>query len=415
MSILLDAVTRNKQQQTSPLPDAVFTPRASYSSPRKAEFPVAKWSLLAVAIALGVGGAWGVANWQPLSSMALLQDNDANNSSTDVNKSGTDGDKAGDVNKSATDAANAIARNVLITGSDPAVSQTQIDRNPSTTATPAPEVSLETPHTVDGTAGFRLAGKVALPREQVLYEQPLSPQGYVNSNMNYVNSSMGYANSNMNYVSSDQSYVNSSISREQVMAANPNTKTDPSYDDYLATSAALAETIRQQSSTENRFYPRTSEPDPIILGANANAQGFATLEALRQQVNAAAVDVGLNTSQSRQDDELVATFQAALKEVEYTNATKTPVTQPKLDPIPKTENDDIPRYGQLAAGLQLQVPEFNIVAHVYSTNASQRWLNVDGAELQEGDLIAGKLKIIAIRPRDVVLDIQGTQFRVPAI
>lgn len=27
MSILLDAVTRNKQQQTSPLPDAVLTPR----------------------------------------------------------------------------------------------------------------------------------------------------------------------------------------------------------------------------------------------------------------------------------------------------------------------------------------------------------------------------------------------------
>ncbi|MGL5669484.1 MAG: general secretion pathway protein GspB, partial [Shewanella sp.] len=78
-------------------------------------------------------------------------------------------------------------------------------------------------------------------------------------------------------------------------------------------------------------------------------------------------------------------------------------------------NDDIPKYGQLPAGLQLQVPEFNIVAHVYSTDASQRWLNVDGAELQEGDQIGGKLKIIAIRPRDVVLEIQGTQFRVPAI
>ncbi|AAN54364.1 general secretion pathway protein GspB [Shewanella oneidensis MR-1] len=368
MSILLDAVTRNKQQQSSALPDAVLTPRPSYPTPRKAAFPVAKLSLLAVAIALGVGGAWGVANWQQSSSMAVLKANDAHKSNT----------YQGAV----------IAEHASKTGSDAVVTQTQINRELSVSATSEPEVSPDTlPQGARGTAGFRLAGKVALPREQVLNEQPLSMQGYVNSNM----------------------------SSAQTLSANPAT-TDPSYDDYLATSAALDETVRRQSSMENMVEPQeVAEPEPIMLGASANGQGLATLEALRQQVNAAAVDVGLDTTQSRKDDELVATFQDALKDVEYVNAAKTPVTEPKLDPIPKTENDDIPKYGQLPAGLQLQVPEFNIVAHVYSTDASQRWLNVDGAELQEGDMIVGKLKIIAIRPRDIVLDIQGTQFRVPAI
>jgi len=366
MSILLDAVTRNKQQQSSALPDAVLTPRASYPTPRKAAFPVAKLSLLAVAIAVGVVGAWGIANWQQSSSMVVLKANDAHKSNT----------YQGAV----------IAAHASKTGSDAVVNQT--NRELSTSATSEPEVSPDThPQDARGTAGFRLAGKVALPREQVLNEQPLSMQGYVNSN----------------------------ISSAQTLSANPAT-TDPSYDDYLATSVALDETVRQQSSMENMIEPQeAAEPEPIMLGANANGQGLATLEALRQQVNAAAVDVGLNTAQSRQDDELVATFQDALKDVEYGKAAKVPVTEPKLDPIPKTENDDIPKYGQLPAGLQLQVPEFNIVAHVYSTDASQRWLNVDGAELQEGDMIAAKLKIIAIRPRDVVLDIQGTQFRVPAI
>lgn len=46
MSILLDAVTRNKQQQSSALPDAVLTPRPSYPTPRKAAFPVDRKSVV---------------------------------------------------------------------------------------------------------------------------------------------------------------------------------------------------------------------------------------------------------------------------------------------------------------------------------------------------------------------------------
>ncbi|MGL5486364.1 MAG: general secretion pathway protein GspB, partial [Shewanella sp.] len=215
MSILLDAVTRNKQQQSSALPDVVLTPRASYPTPRKAAFPVAKLSLLAVAIALGVGGAWGIANWQQSSSMAVLKANDAHKSNT----------YQGAV----------IAAHASKTGSDAVVNQT--NRELSTSATSEPEVSPDThPQDARGTAGFRLAGKVALPREQVLNEQPLSMQGYVNSN----------------------------ISSAQTLSANPAT-TDPSYDDYLATSVALDETVRQQSSMENMIEPQeAAEPEPIM-------------------------------------------------------------------------------------------------------------------------------------------------------
>lgn len=355
MSILLDAVTRNKQQQLSPLPDAVLTPRTNYPESRKASIPLVKLSLLALAVAIGVGVAWGVSvleqSEKSLSVMAGL--------ATPIKQNAP--------------AANLSPVNPPQTASATEVTESQIvDANSS---------------------GVRLAGKVALPRIQELPQVGNMQAGQV--------------------LAVTTGYVN-------------NPQRDPSYDDYLATSAqvdANTRTIQQLNTDEsnvlNQFeqpeYQEMPEQEPIILGANPNRQGLAQLEALRQQVSAAAVDVGLETNQSREDDKLVSTFQDALKKVEYGNSAKTPVTQPKLDPIPKQESDDIPKYGQLPAGLQLQVPEFNIVAHVYSTDPNKRWLSVDGAELQEGDKISGKLTIISIRPRDVVLEIQGTQFKVPAI
>lgn len=170
--------------------------------------------------------------------------------------------------------------------------------------------------------------------------------------------------------------------------------------------------------------------EPVILGANANEQGKALLASLQNEVQQAAKDVGLSTktevtkveTQAKQiesrhgaDNNLLAAFEQALKEVEAEKSVAKPVTKPKLDPIPATPKDTIPSYGQLPAGVQLQVPEFNINAHVYASDPSQRWLNVDGQELQQGDKINGKLDIIEIRPRDIVLAIDGYQFKVPAV
>lgn len=368
MSILLDAVTRNKQQQSSPLPDAVLTPRANYPQPHQTGIPVAKLSALALAIALGVGVAWGVAM---LRQTEFLQ--------TELRQSEKPPVGVSAMTVETTPTTQTAVQN--------AVQGTVKD---SEQATMAAQISA----TQDINTGIRLAGKVALPRAQELNGGASVVQAPANANI----------------------YGVSSIPQNR----------DPSYQDYLATSAAVDATTPDSSpysvTDENGISPaelvqtpESQSQEPIMLGAGANSQGLEQLEALRQQVSAAAADVGLETNQSRQDDQLVATFQDALKDVEYVKAAKTPVTEPKLDPIPKPVGDDIPKYGQLPAGLQLQVPEFNIVAHVYSTDASQRWLNVDGAELQEGDMIAGKLKIISIRPRDVVLDIQGTQFKVPAI
>lgn len=167
--------------------------------------------------------------------------------------------------------------------------------------------------------------------------------------------------------------------------------------------------------------------EPIILGANSNQRGQDLLNSLQAQVDEAAKDVGFSNSTNARghnapvsqseppSDNLLAAFEAALKAVEIDKAVATPVTEPKLDPIPEPSADTLPKYGQLPASVQLQVPEFTILAHVYASNPDKRWLNVDGAELQQGDMIGDALRIIEIRPRDVVLEVAGTEFKVPAI
>ncbi|WP_394391938.1 general secretion pathway protein GspB [Shewanella woodyi] len=197
--------------------------------------------------------------------------------------------------------------------------------------------------------------------------------------------------------------------------------------------------VVRESSSRNLTASSVDDTagEPIILGANANHKGQELLNSLKYQVDSAAHDLGMTKSQVQQqsaqtqnqaqpqveeetrnyqsEGNLLAAFEAALKEVEVNKSVATPVTQKSLDPIPTPKQDTLPSYGQLPAGLQLQVPEFNINAHVYSSDPNNRWLNVDGAELQQGDSIGGKLEIVEIRPRDVVLAIQGTEFKVPAI
>ncbi|MCG9753842.1 general secretion pathway protein GspB [Shewanella insulae] len=352
MSILLDAVTRAKQQDQQL--DPVITPRAQYEAMQP------KWPL-AVKLGLlgtGLGGAIVLA-WV-LSGQGQLG---AQRQGESLSNQQTTG-----VQTQASHLQQVVA--------EPQVAQPTVDQPPQADSNLGPAQT-----------GIKLAGKVALP---LAVERPSAqPQG---------------------------------ASRPQV------------------TSSRGAETVAASQQRRPAESPMSnlldSAEEPIILGAKANQRGRELLSSLKAQVDEAAADVGLESAYAQEREQvgeqtpepaaqqrpavkdtskLVAAFEAALKEVEKENAVATPVTQPKLDPIPAAQPDELPKYGQLPAGVQLQVPEFNILAHVYANDPKNRWLNVDGAELQQGDMIGGKLKIVEIRPRDVVLEVAGTEFKVPAI
>ncbi|KIO36475.1 general secretion pathway protein GspB [Shewanella sp. cp20] len=366
MSILLDAVTRAKQQDQQL--DPVITPRAQYEAMQPKWPLVVKLGLVGTGLGGAIALAWVLSGQGSLATQGQAESLSAGQAQAVQSKA---------VQPKAAEPKAIEAKAVKSETTQPLVSQSAQSGNDASNGT-----------------GIKLAGKVALP---VPVERPS---------------------------------LRAEASNPATVAAQP--RRQPAEIQSVARNKALGnDDVSAQSSEE-----------PIILGANANQRGRDLLSSLKAQVDEAAADVGLESAyvaeqgseqaldqMSQQLPEpaaqqrpavkdtskLVAAFEAALKEVEKENAVATPVTEPKLDPIPVPQADELPKYGQLPAGIQLQVPEFNILAHVYANDPKNRWLNVDGAELQQGDMIGGKLKIVEIRPRDVVLEVAGTEFKVPAI
>ncbi|MEL4438184.1 general secretion pathway protein GspB [Shewanella algae] len=392
MSILLDAVTRAKQQEMGEQLDPVLTPRAQYRRQSSASSYLKPLAVLVAAVLAGGALAWG---WHSL----------------DTNKKPL----APETSSVGVKASQQQARQ-------------QDESQGHKQATQAAEV------TEPGTTEVRLAGKVALPMAQpipqtqavqsrTIQSQNTRPQNTQNAQNAQAANRAAINQSLMNQSSINQSSINQSGEAEIAARQTPaSVNAQSTGSDLLAASVAeaakelqFAQLQADGSATVNQPQEMPAADDePIILGANPNRRGLEVLESLKRQVNEAAEDVGLSSAESRRQDELVAQFQAALADVEHRHSAEKPVSPPELDPIPKAE-EEVPPYGGLPAGLQLQVPEFEISAHVYASEPSKRWLNVEGAELQEGDSIKGQLKIVEIRPRDVVLEIQGQKFRVPAI
>ncbi|QYK13901.1 general secretion pathway protein GspB [Shewanella rhizosphaerae] len=368
MSILLDAVTRAKQQDQQL--DPVITPRAQYEAMQPKWPLVVKLGLLGTGLGGAIALAWVLSGQGELGAQkqAASVSNVSSISSQQTTGVQTQAQPQPQQQRVAEQQA----------------AQPTLDQNPQT--------------------GIKLAGKVALP---LPVERP-----------------------------SVQTRTS-----EPLTASTTQPRRQQAAQSGVNTSLANTSNLNNQSFSNNQ-----SAEEPIVLGANANQRGRELLSSLKAQVDEAAADVGLDAAYVEEQranqgleqafdqasepapepvaqqrpivkdtSKLVAAFEAALKEVEKENAVATPVTQPKLDPIPAAQPDELPKYGQLPAGIQLQVPEFNILAHVYANDPKNRWLNVDGAELQQGDMIGGKLKIVEIRPRDVVLEVAGTEFKVPAI
>ncbi|WP_335903085.1 general secretion pathway protein GspB [Shewanella algae] len=381
MSILLDAVTRAKQQEMGEQLDPVLTPRAQYRRQSSASSYLKPLAVLVAAVLAGGALAWG---WHSL----------------DTNKK-------------------PLAPETSSVGGQ--ASQQQARQQDESQGYKQPTQAAEVAE--QGATEVRLAGKVALPMAQPIPQTQAVQSRTIQSQNTRPQNAQAENRTTINQSSVNQGSINQSGEAEIAARQSPaSVNAQSTGSDLLAASVAeaakelqFAQLQADGSATVNQAQEMPAADDePIILGANPNRRGLEVLESLKRQVNEAAEDVGLSSAESRRQDELVAQFQAALADVEHRHSAEKPVSPPELDPIPKAE-EEVPPYGGLPAGLQLQVPEFEISAHVYASEPSKRWLNVEGAELQEGDSIKGQLKIVEIRPRDVVLEIQGQKFRVPAI
>jgi hypothetical protein len=92
------------------------------------------------------------------------------------------------------------------------------------------------------------------------------------------------------------------------------------------------------------------------------------------------------------------------------------------NPAPKKDVDNskailqqIPLITDLSSRFQRTVPNIDYQIHVYSEKENSGFVNLNGSIHKIGSQILPDMRVIAILKDSVVLDYQGTQFRLPAM
>lgn len=158
----------------------------------------------------------------------------------------------------------------------------------------------------------------------------------------------------------------------------------------VATPIEVAMAPEATDSTQT-IVPDAADPLPEEMQANP-----ALMAALQQ----ALMDMGA-------DGELANLNQS---EVAAPSQPEPEVAQPV-----EVKSEDLPKLGQMPWAFQKRIPDVEITAHVYATDPNSRWLRANGRELQEGDEAAPGLTVAEILPSEVVLEMDGQRFRVPAL
>lgn len=108
-------------------------------------------------------------------------------------------------------------------------------------------------------------------------------------------------------------------------------------------------------------------------------------------------------------DDLLARFQTAMVE---TNQDQTlPSQEAEVSDI---ADGEIKPLTQMPAWVQNGVPSLRFEQHVYESNG-QGWVNVNGRDRYQGDMITPELELEDILPQQVILIYRGEKFSLPAL
>ena len=107
-------------------------------------------------------------------------------------------------------------------------------------------------------------------------------------------------------------------------------------------------------------------------------------------------------------DDLLARFQAAIDDTKGSDASQTEVAQTQA------EVTDIKPLTQMPAWVQKGIPSLKFEQHIYASDG-QGWVNVNGRDRYEGDIVADGLSIDKILPQQVILAYRGEKFSLPAL
>ena len=144
---------------------------------------------------------------------------------------------------------------------------------------------------------------------------------------------------------------------------------------------------------------------PVYHAQLSNKQ--VTVNSKKTQVaSVQSADSQLNVikSNDKVSNDLANRFNQALADMKADE--EKPKKSSKLHPQPLT------RYPQWYQDL---VPSLDFSSHIYSSEANNRWVKVNKQVVKEGELINANMRLVAITPEQVVIEMQQRQFTLPAL
>jgi len=114
-------------------------------------------------------------------------------------------------------------------------------------------------------------------------------------------------------------------------------------------------------------------------------------------------------------DELLTLFQAAVDETaeQPSEIEAAPKQNDELSPS-KDTSEQVKSLTQMPVWVQNGVPSLTFEQHIYSSDG-QGWVNVNGRDRYEGDMVAPELQVNKILPQQVILTYRGEKFSLPAL
>ncbi|MCC2616638.1 general secretion pathway protein GspB [Aestuariibacter halophilus] len=105
--------------------------------------------------------------------------------------------------------------------------------------------------------------------------------------------------------------------------------------------------------------------------------------------------------------ELLRRFEAAVQSLDND-------APPSYEPEVKRITDR-PRVHELPAQVLTQLPSMAFTAHMYASDADDRWVRINGKRYHEGEMIERELQLLRIEPQEVILAFRGQEFSMAAL
>jgi type II secretory pathway predicted ATPase ExeA len=164
---------------------------------------------------------------------------------------------------------------------------------------------------------------------------------------------------------------------------------------------SLSESNKTKEPITEVIVPKKIEPIPTVV---------TKVQPVKDEVNVEKIvddNYQIEAVEGVSDD-LLARFQAAMDE------TQLETTQPLNIEDDKDDENNIQPLTQMPAWVQNGVPTLHFEQHIYASNG-QGWVNVNGRDRYQGDMIAPDLQLSEILPQQVILEYRGEVFSLPAL